>query len=294
MQNGTLRVMADIRLRRKRVSGEARTLAQLKEHYLIEKALANRLRSATKADRARLYASLYDELFRRVPHHQQLTHKVSQASVHRAVKLQLALLQRFLSRETVFLEVGPGDCSLSYAVAAMVRHVYAIDVSTEIVTPASRPANCTLILSDGCSIDVPNGSVDVAYSNQLLEHLHPDDAIDQLKNIFAALRHGGRYICATPNRLSGPWDISMYFDKEATGFHLKEYTVTEAHHMFRSAGFSHLLAYVGAKGLYVRVPLFLVELGERILERLPERLSDLLAHSVPGRLLLGMRLVGVK
>jgi predicted SAM-dependent methyltransferase len=34
-------------------------------------------------------------------------------------------------------------------------------------------------------------SVDLAYSNQLMEHLHPDDASEQLANVYRALKPGG-------------------------------------------------------------------------------------------------------
>lgn len=60
-----------------------------------------------------------------------------------------------------------------------------------------------------------------------MEHLHPDDAYEQLQEIYNALIPGGIYICITPNRLSGPHDVSQYFDSIATGFHPKEYTTVE-------------------------------------------------------------------
>jgi hypothetical protein len=50
-------------------SDDRRTTRQLREHYEIEKALANRLRAAKKPDRESLYATVYDELFQRVPQH---------------------------------------------------------------------------------------------------------------------------------------------------------------------------------------------------------------------------------
>ena len=71
-----------------------------------------------------------------------------------------------------------------------------------------------------------------------MEHLHPDDAIVQLTNIKNALTNGGKYICITPNRINGPHDISRYFDKEASGFHLKEYTFTDLNKIFKNIGFS--------------------------------------------------------
>jgi len=73
----------------------------------------------------------------------------------------------------------------------------------------------------------------------------------------------GIYICVTPNRLSGPHDISKYFDVTATRFHLKEYTNTELSDLFKEAGFLKVRAYVGAMGIYVRFPLFLLSTGGR-------------------------------
>ena len=52
-----------------------RTPEQIREHYEIEKKLASQLRDATREERRSLYSSLYDELFRRVPSHPQLTDK---------------------------------------------------------------------------------------------------------------------------------------------------------------------------------------------------------------------------
>src|SRR5678816_1132297 len=54
-----------------------RTVAQLWEQYQVEKELAARLRDAPPLERRKLYSSVYDELFRRIPHHSQLTDKVS-------------------------------------------------------------------------------------------------------------------------------------------------------------------------------------------------------------------------
>ena len=52
-----------------------RTKENIREHYDVEKELAHKLRNATKEERGKLYSSLYDELYRRVPHHPQLRKK---------------------------------------------------------------------------------------------------------------------------------------------------------------------------------------------------------------------------
>lgn len=273
---------------------ECRTPEQLREHYEIEKDLANQLRRASKQERRQLYASLYNELFQRVPHHPQLTSKASPSETRRDIHAQMKFLRRFLNRRTTFLEVGPGDCALSFEAARIARRVYAVDVADEITRVAITPGNFQLILSDGCSIPVPPGSVDVAYSNQLMEHLHPDDALEQLRNIYASLAPGGAYICITPNALTGPHDISRYFDTAATGFHLKEFTVSELCELFTQAGFSAVKTFVGARGLYLPFPVRLLQFCERFLLSLPTRLGWSLAHSMPFRLLLNVRLVGIK
>jgi SAM-dependent methyltransferase len=204
------------------------------------------------------------------------------------------LLKRFLRPDSVYLEIGPGDCALAREVAADVKQVYAVDVSLEIAGGLSLPANFALALSDGSTIPVPDGSINVAYSDQLMEHLHPDDALEQLRNIHKALAPGGVYICLTPNRLSGPHDISRYFDERATGFHLREYTATELLGIFRATGFSKVKMLAGARGIYLPLPSFLFKLMEGTLVRLPLRLSKSISRSLPFRLILGIRLVATK
>ncbi len=273
---------------------EKRTLAQLREHYEIEKELAARLRGAPRDERSRLYGPLYDELFRRVPLHPQLTEK-RDASVREAdVARQLNFLRRLLKPDSVFLEVGAGDCALSLAAAKRAKKVYAVDVSEEISAGERRPANFELILSDGTSVPVPRGSVTLAYSRRLMEHLHPEDALEQLRNIHAALAPGARYVCITPNRLSGPYDISGYFEDVATGFHLMEYTMSELAAALKGVGFRRLAAYAGGRGRYVRVPVGLVMVVERVLEALPPAWGRGLARTLPMKALLGMTVIGVK
>lgn len=244
------------------------TREQVREHYEIEKALADRLRSSSRSDRARLYPQLYDELIRRVPHHPMLQRRADAREKAFAVAVRMALVARFLGPDTIFLELGTGDGSFSREVARRVKRCYALDVSRELVEPGGPP-NMETIISDGCSIPVADASVTLAYSWQLMEHIHPDDALEQLRNLFRALAPGGLYVCTTPNRLNGPHDVSQHFDTVATGFHLKEYTYTELSALFRSVGFRRLRTYVEFRLRYVRVPLRLLTGLEWVFERLP-------------------------
>jgi SAM-dependent methyltransferase len=168
----------------------------------------------------------------------------------------------------VFLEIGAGDCSLTLEVARLARKCYALDVSREILSGVHDPKIET-VLSDGCSVPVPTGSVTLAFSFQVMEHIHPDDAIEQLRNLFAALAPGGSYFCVTPSRLTGPHDVSKFFDTVARGFHLKEYTVTELERLFREVGFRRVQTYASIRGRSLRLPLGFVKAVEAGYAKLP-------------------------
>lgn len=276
----------------------SRSTEQIRQHYLIEKELASRLKMASKEERRRLYGEIYDELFRRVPDHPQLTLKqqfpTPASGLQKEVDHRLALLKDYLTPDATYLEIGPGDCSLAIEVAKHVLKVYAVDVSEEIAKDVVLPGNLELIISDGCSIPVPESSINVAYSDQLMEHLHPDDAMDQLQNIHRALAPRGVYICITPNRLSGPHDVSQYFDDVATGFHLKEYTLTELLRIFRDVGFRRFQVLVGARGSHALVPTSLPQTLEFLLEKAGGRFGRKAARRLPLRLILGVKLIAWK
>lgn len=271
-----------------------RTPEQIREHYEIEKALAAKLKNASAQERRTLYTAAYDELFRLVPHHHQVLTRQLPEVRQKSIGKRLKLLQRFLPEVHTYLEIGPGDCALALQVARRVQQVHAVDVSREITNNLSLPPNFQLFISDGTSIPVPNQSIDFAFSDQLMEHLHPDDAVAQLKNIHAALKPGGKYLCVTTNKLSGPHDISRDFDDVASGFHLKEYAIAELRDLFLQAGFSKVLLYAGGDGVYFRFPLWMGLLLEQMIAALPLKMGKAIARSAGIRHLLGIYLLGVK
>lgn len=275
-------------------TAETRTLSELKAHYDVERELADRLRSSSREERLTLYGSVYDELFTRVPAHPLLTRKGDARATEAAIRSYVKILTPFLRPDSTFLEVGSGDCALSCAVAPLAATAYAVDVSEEITAGVELPSNVSVRISDGVSIPVPEQSVDVAFSNALMEHLHPEDAWEQLRNVCRSLRPGGVYVCITPNRLYGPHDISKYFDNRATGFHLKEYTTRELRKLFTKAGFSRATVLVGGRGHYVESPCLPVELLEIVFAVLPVRGRRILAEKTLLSGALGIRIVGRK
>ncbi len=273
---------------------DSRNAERLRAHYRVERRLADRLRRAPDAEaRRRIFATMYDDLFREVPDHPRLrAHDVTREERARDIGWDLAQLRPYLEPGCTFLEIGAGDCALSARVAEGAAKVYAVDISDQ--HARALPANAELVISDGTSIPVPHASVDVAFSDQLMEHLQPDDAREQLRNIHRALKPGVVCFCITPNRLYGPSDISAYFDHEARGFHLREYTMREIRQIFAVAGFPTVRAYVGARGWFVRFPRVLVEGVEWLLHRWEPRLRRRIAGLRVMRALLGLRVAAIK
>ena len=274
---------------------DSRSAEQIRRHYEIETALADRLRSATHAERLELYGRVYAELYSQVPDIPHLDPEQSGATRARDIARQSAFLSRFLNPKTRFMEVGPGDYKLSIAISSRVHTVYAVDVTREVVDKLRLPPNVHFGLSDGCSIPVPDNTVDVALSDQMLEHLHPEDAAEHLRNVWRALAPGGIYICITPNRIYGPHDVSKYFDQEAKGLHLREYSTVDLIKAFKEAGYSRVYVYTTLREMKsVRLPVFIVKLVESILDLLPRRLSVGIACSAVLLWVMRARVVGQK
>jgi SAM-dependent methyltransferase len=127
-----------------------------------------------------------------------------------------------------------------------------------------------------------------------MEHVHPEDAAEQLRNIFRALKPGARYVCITPNRVSGPHDVSRYFEPLAKGFHLKEYSWGELSDLFRTVGFSRLEAYVGISKRYFRLPPGLLRAFESVIAALPDGLRRRISNLRIVRNFLFITLAGMK
>jgi SAM-dependent methyltransferase len=218
----------------------------------VERRLADRIRAAKGPEERRaIFATMYDELFAQVPDHPRIAAKG--ASTARASATSAGTMAQLgpISRR---LHLPRDRRGRLRALRAVAQRRAGLRGRHQRPAAAALPPTSHLVLTDGRAIDVPPGSVDLAFSDQLMEHLHPDDAIEQLRNIHRALKPGGVYMCVTPNRLYGPSDISAFFDDEARGFHLKEYTLREMREIFARGGLPETHVYIGARGVFIRCP----------------------------------------
>jgi SAM-dependent methyltransferase len=267
-----------------------RSTERVRYHYEVERELSDRLRGASKGDRVQVYGEVYDELFRRVEDHPQLA--IDPGEREEQVQSKLRFVARFLTKSSDLMEIGAGDCVFSRLAAPLVRRAIAVDVSRVITTEMDNVANFELIISDGTTLPTETASVDVAYSDQLMEHLHPDDAAAQLHDIARVLRPGGKYICITPNRVTGPHDVSRSFDDYPTGFHLREYGAKDLRQLFLDSGFASVEFYAGGRGRYLRLPNSVAIAGETAFAKLPKRLRLRLRDSILAYAFYGLNAVG--
>jgi len=271
---------------------DATVQEQITKHYEYEKHLAQRLRSADAAARRSLYNEVYEDLYAFFRQNKQAYQ--SYADPRARARLQMSYMERMLHPDLTYMEIGPGQGYLACMVAQRVRVAYLVDVVDIASQQPDCPGNTVFVRTDGVSIDLPPESIGLAYSNQMMEHLHPEDGIEQMRQIYRALKPGGMYICVTPHRYNGPHDISRYFDEYPTGLHLKEYTSTEVMHLMRLVGFRRVRAYAGGKGRYVLIPMLPVIIAEQMIGLLDRKTQRKIADSALSRLLLGVRLIAYK
>jgi SAM-dependent methyltransferase len=262
-----------------------RTYEQIRNHYEVEKAIAARLMSASREERKKIYAGMYDELFAKVPDHSRLSRREDEAETRRVNRTKFALVRGDVDKSTVFAEFAPGDCRFVMEVAPLVKQAVGIDISDQRNPADPVPDNFTLIVYDGYELDkISDGTIDILFSDQLVEHFHPEDTALHFQTAYRILKKGGKYIFRTPNALSGPHDISKYFSDTPQGFHLKEWTYSEIRPVLLQVGFGRISSKMMRKRVAFRLPFGYFTLCERVLGRFPHQkirnLAEKLIHEI--------------
>jgi len=239
--------------------------------------------AADRGERKLIYATMYDELFRQVPDHPRLTRRSDARLTERANAGKYSLVGRFLDPSVRFVEFAPGDCRFAYRIAGEVDRIIGVDISDQRDPATPVPENFELVVYDGYDLGaIAAGSIDVVFSDQLLEHLHPEDTGLHFANVHRILKPGGRYVFRTPHPFTGPHDISRYFCDEPEGFHLKEWTNRELARLVRENGYSRYAPLLSRQGCVLGTPYAFFALGEMVLGALPRRFRGSVAkHVVP-------------
>jgi len=257
-----------------------RSLKEKKEQYILEKNLAEKLRRANQKGRMDMYSKVYDEFYRKYRQPEKSNRRLISCFPNIILLYQLSLIKPFIKPNSRYLEIGAGDCKFAIQMSNYFKNIYIVDVSKIISNDITLPPNMNLIISNGVDIDLPENFINVAYSFSVIEHIHPEDLLIQLKNLHKCLSWDGVYISSTPNRLFGPHDISKFFERTATGFHLKEYTTNELESIFKQAGFSKIVIFVSLIWFTFKIPLRILKVIESVLFLIPYIIRKKLAHNL--------------
>ncbi len=257
------------------------------EQFLFEKKLAKKLLNSNMDERRIAYKSLYSEFFTRFP---EVAYDPNNNNNLHKLEWQIKFLKPLLTKDTVFLEIGAGNCLLSIEVAKYVKQVIAYEVADAIPHIENKPENLVLKIFDGVDLFELDDSVDIIYSNQVFEHLHIEDTLHHLQQYYKILKRKGQVAIVTPNSLNGPHDISRNFSTKPEGFHMKEYLYQDIRNLARKIGFNKAKGFLGHKKIgYWGFNVFFFIAFEKAYSLVPRRVR----YNIKNSSLLG-NLLGIK
>ncbi|MGQ0573029.1 MAG: class I SAM-dependent methyltransferase [Pseudonocardia sp.] len=259
-------------------------------HWTTERELRELILASSPAQREQATSDAYGRLFAEVPWHRANVRANGDEAIYE--EKWFRTYGPLTRPGDTLADLGGGRGGLVHRFCAAVREGIGIDACEAMTSIAAKgaPANARFVTGSAVRPPLAAGSVDVAVSRQVLEHLHPDDVPDHLVDVRRILRSGGRFLIETPSRLTGPWDVSRGFTPIATGFHLHEYTNAELARLLRAAGFrrirgpalpGRLMNRLGARANRLAyVPAAVKVVAERVVAALPIRVRRAVAGAL--------------
>jgi 2-polyprenyl-3-methyl-5-hydroxy-6-metoxy-1,4-benzoquinol methylase len=224
------------------------------QHWELEKSLRKELLESNSDNRWATFERCYSKLYGELEWLNRLGE--SEAEEPPAVLYRNWLEIIGFTPKRIY-EVGSGKGALITYLARSGHECKATEITQERGQRwASEHPNLSWGISDGIHLDrfEPKGGYDVVISNQVVEHMHPDDLLAHLRGVFFVLREGGIYMLATPHAHVGPADVSRIFKRDTTmGMHLKEYTYSEMKGYLKRAGFKDIYAVLRLPVKYHKV-----------------------------------------
>lgn len=189
--------------------------------------------------RRALYADAYGILYR------DFFHEESGQKEFGAKSHYTEMMRRWATGRTI-VDIGCGLGEATIAFARFAQKAIGLEVDQDVVDRCNKRfheaghSNASAKVFNGTILPFADSSIDLIYSNNVFEHLHPDDALTQTRDVYRVLKPGGRVVIITPSWETRPHDISKFFlppGSEAQGLHLKEYTLAEIGSILTGIGF---------------------------------------------------------
>jgi SAM-dependent methyltransferase len=234
------------------------TEAMILAHWDLERQLTAELLQSTPEHRWETFDRCYSRLYADLAWLNQFSSKAITTPPHKRFRRWVRLIGH---PPQAIYEIGSGAGDLISFLAQEGFDCKGTEITRERgakLMKGSHP-NLSWGRSDGIHLDQfePSQTYDVVVSDQVIEHMHPEDVDAHMKGAYAILKPGGRYIFCTPHKQTGPHDVSRVFKlDEPKGMHLKEYTYRELLDAAKRAGFS--------RAYYAFIPARLPTLLERL------------------------------
>ena len=212
-------------------------------HWELERRLTEELLASTPENRWEVFERCYNTLFTEL---EWLNEIVDAGAAERIAEFFPDWLLLIGRPPKKVYEVGSGKARLILFLAEQGFECRATEITRERGEKwAATHPNLTWGASDGVHLGEfePPNSYDVVISDQVIEHMHPDDVLDHFRGVLTILVNGGRYIFSVPHVSVGPTDVSRVFGYDKPkGMHLKEYTYGEIAKLAKQAGFKRVQA----------------------------------------------------
>lgn len=212
-------------------------------HWELEKSLTKQLLASTDENRWETFDSCYSKLYSElwwINKFSGISHALTPAKLFGIWPILIGKVPKKI------YEIGSGKGELISYLASIGYNCKGTEITQERgKIHVSDCSNLSWGISDGIHLNkfVNTETYDVVISNQVIEHIHPDDLIKHFLGVKSILKDEGRYIFTTPNKLEGPSDISKVFKcDKPMGMHLKEYSNKEIKKLLYNSGYDKIFA----------------------------------------------------
>lgn len=201
-----------------------------------ERAAERILGEAVYEKRLKLYAEIYehDNAF--------WLHRHGRIGISGATARNPALLQKAIPGDDPVLDIGGGTGVAGDAFSPTREYVICDASSVANAQSSSGLANRRTVIGNATELPFPDATFGAVLILDVLEHLHREDIERSMTQVWRVLRPGGRLLIATPNRISGPWDVrrTLPDPDNHRGLHLNEMSVGDMLRLVRRHGFRAL------------------------------------------------------
>ncbi len=221
------------------------TSEEVRQHWVLERLLTDKLLQSGREERWRVFSDCYTELYEKCP---WLNTTEERADILHA---KFAKWKHLVRPGDKIFEVGSGRAALLKYLTSLGCKCVATEITPERGAKHLPQADgLTWRNTDGVNLAQfePEGTYDFVISSQVIEHLHPNDLETHFRNAARILKRRGQYIFDTPHRGAGPHDLSLVFGFDrSVCMHLKEYDYPGLVSMLRKAGFGKIRAIFSPK-----------------------------------------------